>query len=135
MTKWKLWIVMVVIFAAGIGVGIGGTGLCIRHKINSVVEEGAPAISRLLTERLSNRLDLTADQQRDVTETLNRTQQQLAQLRKQIRPQVQTLVRQTVLDIRAGLTPKQQQEFDTFIQPFRERWQDHLRQQDNADTI
>ncbi|EAT16194.1 hypothetical protein HTZ97_04575 [Desulfuromonas acetoxidans] len=135
MTRWKLWIVMVVVFVAGICVGVGGTGLFLRHKVTTVVEQGAPAISQLLVQRLSGRLDLSSDQEQQVTEILNSTQQQLAQLRRQIRPEVQVLIRQTVEEIRTDLSPAQQQEFDAFIQPFRERWQEHLSQQIDAEKM
>jgi len=135
MTRWKLWIVMMVVFVAGITVGAAGTGLFFRHKVTSIVEQGAPAISQVLVQRLSGRLDLSSDQERQLTATLNQTQQKLAQLRSRIRPEVQILVRQTVEQIRSDLSPVQQQEFDAFIQPYRERWQKHLQQQNNAETM
>nr|WP_320115647.1 hypothetical protein [uncultured Desulfuromonas sp.] len=135
MTRWKLWLVMVVVFVAGIGVGVGGTGLFLRHKVTTVVEQGAPAISQLLTHKLSGRLDLSSAQEQRVIELLNTTQQKLAQLRRRIRPDVQILIRQTVEEIRSDLSPVQQQKFDVFIQPYRERWQEHMRQQKEAEML
>nr|WP_320048196.1 hypothetical protein [uncultured Desulfuromonas sp.] len=134
MTRWKLWIVMVVVFVAGIAVGIGGTGLFLRYKVTSVIEQGAPAISQLLAQRLSSRLDLSDAQEKQLESTLNRAQQELGEIRSTIRPGVQRVVRQTVQEIRSDLTPAQQQEFDIFIQPYRTRWQEHLRQREHAEA-
>lgn len=122
MTKWKLWAGITAIFLAGNCIGAIGAGLIIRQKVWSVLAEGPPAVSRIITKRLAAKLDLSPAQQTVVGKTVADTQQRLLALRSRYQPEARTIVEEGITQMRKDLTPEQQEKLDRLYQRMRSRF-------------
>ena len=125
MKKWKLWTGMILIFIAGGAVGTIGTGLFVKHKIVSIVEEGQPAVEKLALRILSRRLDLTADQKSETARIIRETQQRLQAIRLRVRPDALKIITTGKEDIRALLDPDQKKTLDQLYTKMKRRWETH----------
>ena len=86
MKKWKIWLGVLLIFAAGLCIGSVGTGLVLRHKVLAFLDEGPPATQRLLIKRLTHKLDLSPQQQQVVAAKIATTQERILALRGRYQP-------------------------------------------------
>jgi len=119
--QWKIWLGVLLIFAAGLCIGSVGTGLVLRHKVLAFLDEGPPATQRLLTKRLTRKLDLTPQQQQVIAGKIAATQQRILALRSRYQPETAMIIRDGVMDIRQDLTPEQQEKLDRLYQDMRGR--------------
>ena len=120
--NWKLSLGLFCIFTAGIGIGAIGTGLVLRHKAVSVLNEGPPAVIRLVAKRLTRQLDLSPQQQVVVGKTLQETQQRLIALRSRYQPETRKIIGDGIAQIRQELSPEQQAKLDTLRERMRARF-------------
>lgn len=125
MKKWKLWTGMLLIFIAGGAVGTIGTGLFVKHKIVSIIEEGQPVVEKLAVRILSRRLDLTADQKSETARIIRETQQRLQVIRLRVRPEAFEIITTGKEDIRALLDPDQKKTLDQLYTKMKRRWETH----------
>ena len=125
MKKWKLWTGMLLIFIAGGAVGTIGTGLFVKHKIVSILEEGQPVVEKLAVRILSRRLDLTADQKSETARIIRETQQRLQAIRLRVRPEALEIITTGKEDIRALLDPDQKKTLDQLYTKMKRRWETH----------
>lgn len=125
MKKWKLWTGMLLIFIAGGAVGTIGTGLFVKHKILSIIEEGQPVVEKLAVRILSRRLDLTADQKSETARIIRETQQRLQAIRLRVRPEALEIITTGKEDIRALLDPDQKKTLDQLYTKMKRRWETH----------
>ena len=125
MKKWKLWTGMLLIFIAGGAVGTIGTGLFVKHKIVSILEEGQPVVEKLAVRILSRRLDLTADQKSETARIIRETQQRLQAIRLRVRPEALEIITTGKEDIRALLDPDQTKTLDQLYTKMKRRWETH----------
>lgn len=125
MKRWKIWAGILLIFLTGIIIGSAGTALVARHAILSALQEGSPAVSRLVAKRLSSKLDLNVEQQQHMAQTVATIQQQLQQLRRHYQPEAAVIIDNGVRQMKQGLTAKQQQQLDQLYDKIRQRWQIH----------
>jgi hypothetical protein len=125
MKKWKLWTGMILIFIAGGAVGTIGTGLFVKHKIVSIIEEGQPVVEKLAVRILSRRLDLTADQKSETARIIRETQQRLQAIRLRVRPDALEIITTGKEDIRALLDPDQKKTLDQLYTKMKRRWETH----------
>jgi hypothetical protein len=125
MKKWKLWTGMILIFIAGGAVGTIGTGLFVKHKIVSIIEEGQPVVEKLAVRILSRRLDLTADQKSETARIIRETQQRLQAIRLRVRPDALKIITTGKEDIRALLDPDQKKTLDQLYTKMKRRWETH----------
>ena len=115
MKKLKPWIVLVLVFAAGVIVGVGGTRFAIRRVIDRVLSN--PSLVQARLERdLTRQLRLSAGQQREVHAALERSQGELRQVRDEFRPRIGRILKRSETDIRAVLNEAQQERFDRLLQ-------------------
>jgi hypothetical protein len=125
MKKWKLWMGMLLIFIAGGAVGAIGTGLFVKHKIVSIIEEGQPVVEKLAVRILSRRLDLTADQKSETARIIRETQQRLQAIRLRVRPEALEIITTGKEDIKALLDPDQKKTLDQLYTKMKRRWEIH----------
>jgi hypothetical protein len=125
MKKWKLWTGMLLIFIAGGAVGTIGTGLFVKHKIVSIIEEGQPVVEKLAVRILSRRLDMTADQKSETARIIRETQQRLHAFRLRVRPEALEIITTGKEDIRALLDPDQKKTLDQLYAKMKRRWETH----------
>lgn len=122
MKRWKLWLGILLIFLAGICIGAVGTGIYIRHSVTSMLQEGRPAMTRLITRKLAHELDLTEAQKSATQETIRQTQIRLWELRRQYRPEAEQIIATAIIQIKTELTPEQQEKLDRLCEKLRQRW-------------
>jgi Spy/CpxP family protein refolding chaperone len=114
MKKLRPWIVIALVFAAGLIVGAGGTRFAIRKVIERVMND--PSLVQDKIERnLARELKLTPDQRSQVHEIVERSQGELRQLRAEFRPRLGQILRRSEREIRAVLKDAQQEKFDRLL--------------------
>jgi hypothetical protein len=123
MKKWKLWAGMFLIFFIGGAAGAGGTVLCVRQKVVSIIDEGQPAIERLAVRFLSRRLDLSTDQKSEVARIAHETQQRLQVIRLRVRPEAIEIITAGMDELRELLDPDQQKKLDRLYTTMKRRWE------------
>lgn len=122
MKKWKLWTGIILLFLAGVCIGVIGTGLYVRHAVKSVLQEGPPAVTRLITGRLSHELDLSDSQQVAVGKAVGQTQRRLHELRLRHWPEADRIFMDGIDQVKPDLTPGQQEKLDALYDRLKERW-------------
>lgn len=122
MKKWKLWAGMLLLFLAGVCIGAAGAGLYVRHTVQSILQEGPPAVARLITKKLSHDLGLSGPQQKAVEKVVRETQNRLHNLRQQHWPEAEQIFTSGIHRIKADLSPEQQIKLDASYDRIKERW-------------
>ena len=102
-------VLLIAVFVAGLVVGVGGVAIAERSGIHVLPHEQRRAGGYL--EFLSHRLDLTPAQRDSVRSILERHRPTMDSMRAAVAPPFETLRKQIRSEIRAQLTPGQQQIF------------------------
>ena len=104
-------ILVLLVFAAGISVGVVSTRYVIRRSIQQAVRR--PELVRLRIERsLTRELDLNPDQQGKLEEILVAMQQEIATARQAHLPRFRLILADTQKCISEILTPEQREKFE-----------------------
>lgn len=122
MKKWKLWSGTFLIFLAGICIGAAGAGIYVRHVIEAVIQEGPPAVAKLVTKRLTRELDLSKPQQAAVEKAVRETQDQLHDLRQRHWPEAEKIFTSGIDRMKTELSPEQRNKLDVLYGRLKERW-------------
>jgi Spy/CpxP family protein refolding chaperone len=102
-------VLLIAVFVAGLVVGVGGVAIAERSGIHVLPREQHRPGGYL--EFLSHRLDLTPAQRDSVRSILERHRPTMDSMRAAVAPPFETLRKQIRSEIRAQLTPEQQQTF------------------------
>ena len=122
MKTFKFFLLVTLVFLAGVTAGVVGTRMVIRHWVNTAIQR--PQNVQLFLERnLRWQLGLDARQRVQVHQILTDARGQLRELRQQYRPQVTAVVTNTEAQISAILTPEQQLRFEQMQQENRRFFQ------------
>ena len=106
-------IVLVLVFIAGISVGVVATRYVIKRDIRRAITQ--PEMVRLRIEReLTRELSLDATQQLKLDEILATMQQEIAKARKERQPRLRPIFADAQRHIHEMLTPDQQEKFDRY---------------------
>ena len=104
-------IVILLVFIAGISIGVVGTRFVIRRSIRQAVRR--PELVRLRIERdLTRELELDPAQQTKLDEILLSAQQQIATARQEHQPRFRAIFADTQKRISEILTPEQRLRFE-----------------------
>ena len=115
MKTFKLFVLVTLVFLAGMAAGVVGTRVFIRHWVSSAIQR--PENVQILMERnLRRQLHLDARQRVEVHRILTEARVQLRDLRKEYRPQVVAVLTNTEAQISTVLTPEQQAQFERMQQ-------------------
>ena len=115
MKNWKSVLLLVLVFFAGLAVGMVGTRTFVRHTVQQAIIH--PERAQVFFERnLARRLQLDSDQQAKLHAILAETRVQLRDLRRQIQPQAVGILRGADAKISALLTPEQQARYERIKQ-------------------
>jgi hypothetical protein len=121
MRNLKSWLVVVLVFFAGVGVGIVGTGAVVRHAVRRIVAH--PDLVRDRIEReLERRLDLTGEQRTKVQRILTESHQHIKDLRREFQPRFLSIVEEAETEISAVLGPEQRERFQKLIREKEALW-------------
>jgi len=122
MKKWKTWLVIAAVFVSGVIVGSAVGGLYMNHRIGGFLHGGAPAMRKVIMQKLTTELNLTTDQQDEIDEIVEETQLQLQQLRAQYRPQMEEIVDTGIATIKTRLSAEQQKKLDELYGKVKKHW-------------
>ena len=111
MKRFRPLLALLLMFMAGLFVGVVGTRVATRIIVRRALEN--PGLVRVQIERdLTRRLHLDADQQVKIHDTLMDAQKQLHELRQEFQPGFVQIIDQADERIAATLTPEQEAKFE-----------------------
>jgi len=122
MKKFKAIAGILAIFVLGIMTGVLGTGMVVKHRIESFHEKGSPPIRPMFMKRIGNRLDLMPAQRVEVEKILDTLQIELKKIRQDSHPKIKAAFDTCFEQIRKHLTDSQKKKLDII----REKLPDHF---------
>ena len=115
MKKLKPWIVLGLVFVAGVMVGVSGARLAVRRVIERATLN--PDLVRARIERnLDRDLKLTAEQRPRIHEILLRSRDEVQRLRGEFQPRLGAILKRSEGEIRGVLNDAQRRKFDLMVQ-------------------
>ncbi len=115
------WVLLVVIFGAGVAVGAAGSAMLIRQRIASVLSQPEQIPDRVVP-LLRRRLSLTDEQTKQVAAIVHRRYTALEELRSEFTPRAATELRLLRTEVDAVLSSDQKQRWAIWC----ERVEEHL---------
>jgi hypothetical protein len=113
MSKLKPILALLLVFLAGIALGVVGTRIAVRSVVAQILAE--PQKFRERVEfNLSRKLKLDPAQRRKLHQILVESQGQLRAVRMKTQPQISSITSNALAQFSAILTPAQQEEFEKF---------------------
>lgn len=119
--NYKLWAALLIVFFSGLLIGALGVWMTMEHRAFDMLTGHRRGLEQIILRKLDHRLHLTDSQRTSLEKILCRTQQEMMEVRRQHRPEMDRIFQKSFADIRAELTPEQQQKFDVLHQEFKER--------------
>jgi protein CpxP len=113
-TTLKIWLVLLVVFVLGSVTGAALTGLY-RSRAGGGGAEAHERAARERFEKMRSELNLTDQQTSSVRTILDETRNEYRALRTELRPRFEEPRMKARAQIRALLTPEQQQKFDAMV--------------------
>lgn len=114
-------LVLLLMFLAGIAVGVVGTRYVVRRTYQQAAREGGFFRDRMERE-LIDQLNLTEEQQDQVKKIFARSWEEFRQLRTEFHPRFTNIAARTEADIKAILTPEQKAEFEKQLAEKKANW-------------
>jgi hypothetical protein len=121
MTKWKIWVGLLVLFVSGLLIGSVATRMYVRHQVKGIFARERPAIRNLFLGRLTGELDLTSEQRQAIEQIANRAAEKFYDLHKKHRGEVEAVLDRSAREMKKHLSPAQQEQFDAFRKKMKER--------------
>jgi len=112
MSKWKIWVGLLVLFLSGVLIGSVGTRMYVRHKISGMFAKERPVIRDLFFRRLTRELDLSKEQRQEIEKIASRAAEEFHALRGQHRGEAEAILDQAVSEMRKYLSPEQQEQLE-----------------------
>jgi hypothetical protein len=113
MKRWKVVLLLVLVFLAGLAVGVVGTRVVVRRVVQQAILH-PERVQGVMERNLTRRLRLDADQQIKLHAILTDARGQLGDLRKEFQPQAAQILHDTDQKVSALLTPDQQARYEKF---------------------
>ena len=111
--KWKVGIIVSLIFVLGYLAGMGTLISLWYFKMSSFTYMGSP--TRIMN-RLNKTLNLTQEQKVMVEKTVRQTRKDLLKLRDEIKPKIKNRLERSQNDISTILNEEQRRIFDQFVE-------------------
>jgi Spy/CpxP family protein refolding chaperone len=121
MTRLKPWLLLLLVFLAGVAAGSFGTRIFVRHTFKSWTRN-PEAMRERVEEDLVRELDLTSEQQEKVHDILTDSHERMKALRDEFHPRFAEIMDSSEKRIRATLTPEQQEHFEQFLKEKKQLW-------------
>ena len=126
MKQFKPWLVLLLVFVAGVAAGVFATRAVVRHVIRQAV--GNPDAVRARIERMMVRkLDLDPAQQAKAHAVLLKAHNQIKDLRREFQPRFVAILDGSQADIAAALTPGQRLKLERFRKEHQFLWRAEAR--------
>jgi Spy/CpxP family protein refolding chaperone len=117
----RLWLVLLLVFTAGVAAGTVVTRAVTRKAIQQAVAD-PNRVREAVARRMFSRLDLKPEQRQEVGAVLKDTQVELRQLRTSFVPRYLEVMSNAEHRISARLTPEQRERFLEFRNENRQLW-------------
>ena len=111
MKRTQAILVLVLVFTAGIVVGVVATRLVVRRVIANAIERPDKVRERL-ESLLSYRLDLDAEQRRLLGDELVRSQTRIQELRKEFQPRFEAILSELGTNLAPHLSAEQREKLE-----------------------
>jgi len=121
MKNWKSILLLVLVFLAGLAVGVVGTRIAVRRIIQQAIVH-PERVQTLLERDLTRKLHLDNHQQVQLHGILTDARSQLGKLRQEYQPQAGAIFLNADQSLAALLTPDQQVRYEKFKQANRPLW-------------
>lgn len=115
--RWRSWLLLSVIFAAGIAVGAVGAMKFIHYRVRTLLVH-PEQVPNQVVEVLQHRLSLTEPQTRQVADIIRRRHAALEQIRGEVAPRVTVELTQLRTEVAALLTADQLPRWQLFCTRF-----------------
>ena len=109
-------------FFLGVGTGVLGTGIVIRHGIRKFTNRDPGSHKTFFMNHLERELTFTDDQRREVEKIVEDTEVEIRDLLRSSRETFAASMEQRRIQLRAILQPEQQQKLDDMFERFQKRW-------------
>jgi Spy/CpxP family protein refolding chaperone len=113
MKRIKPWLVLALVFLAGLVLGVVATRIAVRKFVQTAITQPDKLRDRIEL-RMSRRLALTPEQREKVHATLQQTQERIQALRAETQPHFNLILTDARDEIAAVLTPEQRERFAAF---------------------
>lgn len=121
MHKWKVFSGILLIFSLGVLVGVAGTGLFFKNRIQRFMDPQAPPPPNQILFRELESLDLSDDQWPEINKLMEEMNQEISRRMKNSAPQFKQVFDQYVLKIGEILNPQQKKELTTSLKRIEQR--------------
>jgi Spy/CpxP family protein refolding chaperone len=114
MKSLKIWLLLALVFLAGVVAGVVGTRAMVRHAVQNAILH--PEKTQVMLERnLTRKLELDNGQRVKLHQILAATHSDMKNLRREYQPRFFEVVSNAEGQITAILTPEQQAKFDRLL--------------------
>ena len=115
MSKTKVALGTLLIFALGIFAGAFGANMYFKHRIGQLFsKDEPPRVVHLFMKRLSSELDLTEKQQHEIEAIVRQSHGALREVRTRFRPEIETIMNEAFVEIETKLDEEQQRTLREF---------------------
>jgi len=114
MKRLRPWIVIVLVFVAGVIVGVGGTRFAVKKIIDQAMQR-PEIVAAKIEKDLTRELKLTEEQKPKLHDIITRGHEELQQLRGEFQPRLRQVLKRSEREIRAMLTDDQRDRFDRML--------------------
>jgi hypothetical protein len=122
MSRNKIIVVLVLTFLSGALVGAVLTSAAIRRQARHFLTEGPRATQEVVLRTVSRRLAMTAEQKEKARPVVSAALQRLSKIRANVQPEVETVLEDTIRDLRPILTDQQVHRLDDMHSRLKSRW-------------
>ena len=123
MSRFKLWVGLIVLFGAGVLTGILGVRLYTDAERMPRGDRGPAARHERIMKRLTQELSLTAQQQTEIDPIVTWAHVEILELRFSHQGEIEDILEKGMTDIKAKLSSTQQAELDRMYAELQQRWQ------------
>lgn len=113
MKRFKPWIVLALVFVAGVAVGVVATRIVVRRFVQAALTQPEKLRDRIELQ-MSRRLALTPEQREKIHGALVHAQDRIHGLRAETQPRFNLILSDARDEIAAVLTPEQKEKFVQF---------------------
>ncbi|HPC03518.1 MAG TPA: hypothetical protein PKY58_00050 [Syntrophales bacterium] len=121
MRRTATWLIVLLVFLAGVLAGVLGSRQYTHYRLSQFVKKGHPAHSEIILREMSKELDLTDRQRSEVRAILEEMDGRIDRLRETFDPQIRAVFDDGFPRIRERMSGEQVKKFDTFLEKLKKR--------------
>ena len=119
--RWTRLLLALLIFLSGVGVGVGGALIVVRHRVLHAIHH-PDEMPALLAARLRHRLRLSTEQVQRVETIFTQRQHALQEVRRRAQPEVEAELERVEQQVAEVLDEQQRQAWHRQFQQLRDTW-------------